>query len=542
VAQAYVSESPHPMILAMTASPGAERKKIEELCRALFIEHVEMRSEEDPDVQPYVGKIGLEWKILPFPQSYREIYQKIKEMLENRLTSLASMGVIKKHPKFIFRNDLLEAGEKLRRMLASAHGPERGKIFGAILLQSSAMTLYHALELLESQGLHTFASFLEKLRKSGKRSHRWIGKEMERAGSFQKREEKEEHPKIKILESEVRQQLLANPSSKVIIFTQYRDTSSWIVERLRKLGIWAERFVGQADREEERGMSQDEQARLLEKFREGKVRVLVATSIAEEGLDIPNVDLVVFYEPVPSEIRYIQRKGRTGRGKFGRVVILATENSLDTTYLRSSRKKVERMRRMIKRLNMELSPIMRFGPRPPLDPMTPEEIAEAEKLAPPEEMGREDFEELEDLKLKEFNREVNRAARKLLTTVLKSGREGVQVEELEKEMPPAIVRAATERLLSSNLVEEIDGKILPAVIGGEKWPESKLHTFEVEKILPGMAILLVDEKWRAILTPDSYEGPRDLLKKGMRFRAAADLYKREGRLHARVWGIESVLS
>jgi ERCC4-related helicase len=39
---------------------------------------------------------------------------------------------------------------------------------------------------------------------------------------------------------------------------------------------------------------------------------LVATSIAEEGIDISQVDLVVFYEPIPSEIRYIQRRGRTG--------------------------------------------------------------------------------------------------------------------------------------------------------------------------------------------------------------------------------------
>ena len=46
---------------------------------------------------------------------------------------------------------------------------------------------------------------------------------------------------------------------------------------------------------------------------------LVATSIAEEGLDIPEVDLVVFYEPIPSEIRYIQRRGRTGRKTAGNV-------------------------------------------------------------------------------------------------------------------------------------------------------------------------------------------------------------------------------
>ena len=83
------------------------------------------------------------------------------------------------------------------------------------------------------------------------------------------------------------------------------------------------RFVGQAKREFDIGMSQEEQSTVLESFRNGEFDVLVATSIAEEGLDIPEVDLVVFYEPIPSEIRYIQRRGRTGRKSAGSVVILA---------------------------------------------------------------------------------------------------------------------------------------------------------------------------------------------------------------------------
>ena len=87
-------------------------------------------------------------------------------------------------------------------------------------------------------------------------------------------------------------------------------------------GINASRFVGQAKRELDIGMRQDEQSAILESFKNEEFDVLVATSIAEEGLDIPQVDLVVFYEPIPSEIRYIQRRGRTGRKSSGRVIIL----------------------------------------------------------------------------------------------------------------------------------------------------------------------------------------------------------------------------
>ena len=60
--------------------------------------------------------------------------------------------------------------------------------------------------------------------------------------------------------------------------------------------------------------------------------MLVATSVGEEGLDVPSTDMVIFYEAVPSEIRSIQRKGRTGRSGSGRIVVLVTKGTSDETY------------------------------------------------------------------------------------------------------------------------------------------------------------------------------------------------------------------
>ena len=81
----------------------------------------------------------------------------------------------------------------------------------------------------------------------------------------------------------------------------------------RQSNIHAVRFIGQASKNGDRGLRQKEQVKLIEQFKEGLYNVLVATSVAEEGLDIPSTDLVVFYEPIPSEILTIQRRGRTGR-------------------------------------------------------------------------------------------------------------------------------------------------------------------------------------------------------------------------------------
>jgi len=108
------------------------------------------------------------------------------------------------------------------------------------------------------------------------------------------------------------------------------------------------KFIGQASREDERGLSQKEQGRILDKFRSGEINVLVSTSVGEEGLDIPSVDLVLFYEAVPSEIRFIQRRGRTGRVKPGRVIALLAKGTRDEAFYWSAVKKERRMREMLR--------------------------------------------------------------------------------------------------------------------------------------------------------------------------------------------------
>jgi Fanconi anemia group M protein len=69
--------------------------------------------------------------------------------------------------------------------------------------------------------------------------------------------------------------------------------------------------------------------------------------VAEEGLDIPNVDLVVFFEPIPSEIRTIQRRGRTGRRSMGRVVVLTMKDTMDEAYFNVARQKETKMHKAL---------------------------------------------------------------------------------------------------------------------------------------------------------------------------------------------------
>ena len=86
---------------------------------------------------------------------------------------------------------------------------------------------------------------------------------------------------------------------------------------------------------------------MIEKFKSGKINVLVATSIAEEGLDIPEVNEVIFYEPIPSAIRKIQRAGRTARLSKGALKILITKKTLDETFHYVAHHKEKRMHKAI---------------------------------------------------------------------------------------------------------------------------------------------------------------------------------------------------
>jgi Fanconi anemia group M protein len=156
--------------------------------------------------------------------------------------------------------------------------------------------------------------------------------------------EEELHPKLTHLPTLILEELADNPDSKMIVFASYRDTVNMIVSALKENGISANRFVGQAGKATEKGLTQKKQTQVMDKFRNGDFKVLVSTSVGEEGLDIPSCNHIFFYEPVASEVRSIQRRGRTGRFETGRVSVLITKGTVDETYWNVSRRKEEKMR------------------------------------------------------------------------------------------------------------------------------------------------------------------------------------------------------
>jgi len=353
VAAAY-KEVPGRLVLGMTASPGASAEKILEVCGNLGITAVEIRTEYDADVVPYQHALAFERVEVDAPDVSKEIRGLLETVYEEQVRRLKKLGFLPGKPKVTLK-DLLEVGNEARRRLDS--GVKDGRLYGAMTAQAIAMKANHAIELAETQGLGSLRSYFEKMETD---AHSKADVQFLKHAKVQEaiklaRETGVEHPKLAKTAWVVREQFMKKPGAKIIVFAHYRDTADRVTQALERIpGVRPMRFVGQASRGEDIGLSQKEQVEILEKFKAGTVNVIVATSIGEEGLDIPQVDLVVFYEPVPSEIRTIQRRGRTGRSAAGRVVMLVTKDTRDEAYFYSARRKERKMHVELDRLRREL--------------------------------------------------------------------------------------------------------------------------------------------------------------------------------------------
>ena len=565
ISDQYMKHCSFPLILGLTASPGSEKSKIQEICNNLYTEHLEYRTEEDPDVMRYINPINVDWEWFDLPSEYQYVKSILKSMLDEKLDWLISRKIITKNSKWIFKRDLISIGDELRRTLITVPEERRRSLYFALMQQSNALSLMYCIELMESQGFYSLGTFLNRIQEEGGKSHKMLIND-KRIIEIRRLVEQldKEHPKIQHLIKILGERFNSHISSKntrnlgrresekdsrVLVFTQYRDTAQHIVELLTKNKVRASKFVGQSKRQGDPGMKQEEQNTILEKFREGEFNVLVATSIAEEGLDIPEVDLVVFYEPIPSEIRHIQRRGRTGRKNLGSVLILATKDTIDQRYLDVSRKKIQKMKSILSSIDTQLKFISIHRISAQKDPMTKKEIefldscldkygegikqglakAGIAKFSLPKTSYS-----THDSGIKGIRNSVESTARKIYSIVSMHGNSGLDIQLLHKSLrqDDVLVNAALNMLEKLERIKITGGKVI-ASDNLVKIP-GQVFNIEIEKVMMGKAMVLVNSKWRAILNHYDYRGPRELIKKGREFKASGELYRDNSSLNIRV--------
>lgn len=338
------------LILGMTASPGSNKNKIKEVCNNLGIERIDTRSDDDPDVLPYIHSVSINRIEVSMPECFIKIVSLLNKIMDRYILCLKDLGLVNSN-RPISTKHMLTIGENLQKKLKNKENA--AIIFRGLICQAACVKILYAIGLVETQGIAVLKQYIQRLiEESQQKKKARASKEIVATDEFKEiceivKTTKGEHPKISKIMGLISQKLNISPKTKIMIFSQYRDTCNMIVEKMLKIpNVRVAKLIGQSND----GLKQKEQIDLLDKFREGVYNTIVSTSVGEEGLDISNIDVVIFYEPVPSEIRTIQRRGRTGRKNTGEVYVLVTKGTRDEIFEETGYKKEVMMRESLQDL------------------------------------------------------------------------------------------------------------------------------------------------------------------------------------------------
>lgn len=346
IAKRYRQESNDPLILALTASPGGHRYKINEVKNKLFIKNVEIRSRDDSDVKPYVHEMKQDWIEVELTIPMKSIKKYLESIRDEKVNKLMSWGII--HSSKITKTQIIKMQQDLAKK-------KTGSSYAAMSMLAETLKSDHALNLLETQTIHSLKNYFDKLVDDNTKGGTKALARLLKNDNFRNAmrlttelyNEGKEHPKIEKLKEIVAQELDKNKYARIIVFAQYRDTVEKIFGELGKLNRAAPvEFIGQA-KKKGKGLSQKEQVQILNEFRMGFYNILCASQVAEEGLDVVETDVVIFYEPTPSAVRKIQRSGRTARTKIGKVIVLMSKDTRDQAYHWSAYHKERKMRKTL---------------------------------------------------------------------------------------------------------------------------------------------------------------------------------------------------
>lgn len=340
--------------VGLTASPGTKRSEVKEVMSNLGIENLEVKNDNDSDVSQYVQETKTYWVKVQLPEQLQDVNKLLNEFINEKAQQLRSLGYALRHG--FTQMELLNIQKRIFLELQQ----KNPLAFRGISIVASMMKVNHAVTLMETQGVNALKIYFDKLDQEKEDGKSKAAKTIFNDERIKKAKYildgldlmDVEHPKIKKLEELILQELNKNPNQKIIVFNHYRDSVTYLETVLNKNPlISAKRFVGQASKNNDKGLNQKEQKQIIDDFKEGKYNVLIASSVAEEGLDIPQVDTIFFYEPVPSDIRTIQRKGRTGRFNAGQIFILITSNTRDEMFFHAADRKEKTMRDTLHKLS-----------------------------------------------------------------------------------------------------------------------------------------------------------------------------------------------
>jgi ATP-dependent DNA helicase MPH1 len=374
-------------IIALTATPASDIEGVQEIIDNLLISKVEVRTENSIDIIKYMKRKRLVRRIVPTSNNIETLINYLSEAIAPVLKTANDRKVL--DITVPLKINFYQCMEASRKIAMNPSIPEALKWSNVSILQLLGIA-GQCLRKLNFYGIKSFHSYFsekylefttkhnaKKLKNKASASfylHPAIPellKETERILNM----ERYSHPKMEVLMEELEEFFTINNNndSRVIIFTEFRESALEIVQLIEKSAEEASSgvihdlkphiFIGQSKEKEKfdeakylsklkrpkkskssdveeprntnrtssedaqtKGMNQKLQKQIIKQFKDGVFNILVATSIGEEGLDIGEVDLIICYDSTASPIKNIQRMGRTGRKREGKVVLLFSGN------------------------------------------------------------------------------------------------------------------------------------------------------------------------------------------------------------------------
>ncbi|XP_008071629.1 Fanconi anemia group M protein, partial [Carlito syrichta] len=378
VVRELIKYTNHFRILALSATPGSDIKAVQQVITNLLIGQIELRSEDSPDILPYSHERRVEKLVVPLGEELVAIQKIYIQILEAFASSLIQRNVLMRSdiPNLTKYQIILARDQFRKNPSPNIVGIQQGIIEGEFAI---CISLYHGYELLQQMGMRSLYLFLCGIMDGTKGMTR-SKNELSRNEDFMKlynhlefmfahtrstsasgisaiqqgdKDKKNfySHPKLKKLEEVVVEHFKSwnaqNTSEKkcdetrVMIFSSFRDSVQEIAEMLlpHQPAIRVMTFVGHASGKSTKGFTQKEQLEVVRQFRDGGYNTLVSTCVGEEGLDIGEVDLIVCFDAQKSPIRLVQRMGRTGRKRQGRIVVILAEGREERIYNQSQSNK-----------------------------------------------------------------------------------------------------------------------------------------------------------------------------------------------------------
>ncbi|XP_035183493.1 Fanconi anemia group M protein, partial [Oxyura jamaicensis] len=370
-------------ILALSATPGSDTKAVQQVISNLLIAQIELCTEDSPEIQPYSHERQVEKIVVPLGEELTEVQNAYIQVLETFAGRLIKMGVLARRDiPTLTKYQIILAREQYRKNPSSQNmGIQQGIIEGDFAL---CISLYHGYELLLQMGLRSLFIYLCGIMDGTKgftRTKNELGRNEDFMKLYQQLrdmfsdthqtsangnlcksrtvlENKKEfiysHPKLRKLEEIVVEHFKSwkmkcsdqtttestsvnSADTRVMIFSSFRDSVQEIAEMLSRFNpvVRVMTFVGHSTGKSTKGFTQKEQLEVVKRFREGGYNTLVSTCVGEEGLDIGEVDLIICFDAQKSPIRLVQRMGRTGRRRRGRIVVILAEGREERTYNQS---------------------------------------------------------------------------------------------------------------------------------------------------------------------------------------------------------------